>query len=160
MSKSHLEMGHNLVTNIRLLANINILKDEVGNNEIWKVEDIIPWPDVVRKTEEKSSKDKRGINMEYAVERFGIVSVIVSTRLFSFMAICLWPRHKYCGTMPHKEWILCMFISTFRSSFDFELFSERTCPYRVNLILTLNAINLSKRQEERQLSSRVEKRFS
>lgn len=93
--------------------------------------------------------------MEYAVERFGIISVIVSTRFFSFMVICLWPWHKYCRTILHKE--LSMFICTSRSSFDFKLFSERICPYRVNLILALNAINLSKRLEG---SKAVEKRFS
>lgn len=32
-------MGHNLVTNASLLADINILRDEDGNNEIWKVDD-------------------------------------------------------------------------------------------------------------------------
>lgn len=35
-------MGHNLVTNTSLLADISILRDEDGDNEIWKVEDMIP----------------------------------------------------------------------------------------------------------------------
>lgn len=148
MSKSHLERGHSLVTNTSLLADINIVRYENGNNEIWKAEDTIPWPDVGRKTEEKSSKDKRGMNMEYAIERFGIVSLIVSTSLFNFIVIWLWPRHKNCRTIPHKE--LSIFVSTSRSSFGFKLFSERTCPYRVTLILFLNAINISKWQEEGQ----------
>lgn len=148
MSKWHLEMGHNLITNTVLLADINILRYEDVDNEIWKVEGMVPWPDVGRKTEEKSSKDKRGMIMEYAMEKFGIVSVIVSTRLLSFIVICLWPQHKYYRTIPHKKFSI--FISTSRSSLDFKLFSEWTYLYRVILILSMNALNLSKQQEERQ----------
>lgn len=34
-------MGHNLVTNASLLADINILRDEDGNDVIWKVDGLM-----------------------------------------------------------------------------------------------------------------------
>lgn len=50
---------------------------------------MIPCPDVGRKTREKRerSKDETGINSEYAIKRFGVVSGVVNSSLFSFVVI-------------------------------------------------------------------------